>query len=260
MDVSRLPAPALLSVGVAERLETYILAGGFGTGDRLPSERDLAATFGVSRTAVREAVKLLSQRGLVRSDVGRGLFVGEGGTASILASLNVLLHLGGARLGDIVDVREALETTAARLATINATDAEIGVMGQTLDTMRAYQAEGGERFRRAGTRFHLQLARASHNPVLHALLEPTMTLMMRAKTLVGVGPGVTPEGMRNHERIFAAVAVRDADAAAVAVAHHCAHLRQLYAHHQPEWAASPFVAERDADADADATATIAGHG
>src|SRR5688572_12632685 len=113
------------SAGAAARLEDYIRRGGFKPGDKLPSERQFSELIGFSRTAVREAVKQLNQKGLVRSSVGRGLFVAERSSASVAASLDTLLHLGNGTVGDVMEMRHILSVAAARLAATRATDADL---------------------------------------------------------------------------------------------------------------------------------------
>ena len=77
-----------------KQIEESILKGELKPGDQLPAERDLAQQFGVSRTAVREAVKTLREKGLVESYSGRGTFITNGTSQAIKQSLDFMMRIG----------------------------------------------------------------------------------------------------------------------------------------------------------------------
>jgi DNA-binding FadR family transcriptional regulator len=229
--------PQLLSADVARRLEAFVLEGGYKSGDKLPSERELALKFGVSRTAIREGIKLLSQNGLLQSSVGRGLFVGQLSSEPVLSSLNVLLQLGGGTLHDVVQVRNVLESLAARLAAENATEEELDELSALVDEMDEIQAAGGS-YGVPGTpgpKFHIVMARASHNPLLAALIEPALSLMNRGEPDPMVRSRGTARGVDNHRRILNALRARNADEAVAAVESHCQWLMDLRTQRHPDW-------------------------
>ena len=232
----------LLSADVASRLEAFVFEGGFKPGDKLPSERELALQFGVSRTAIREGIKLLSQNGLLQSSVGRGLFVGQLSTLPVLSSLNVLLQLGGGTLHDVVQVRNVLESLAARLAAENATEEELDELSALVGEMEEIRAAGGT-YGVPGTpgpKFHIVMARASHNPLLAALIEPAMSLMNRGDSNPTQYLPGTARGVENHRRILNALRARDADEAVAAVESHCQWLMDLRTENHPEWKTLSF--------------------
>src|SRR5437016_11346795 len=78
---------------IVQQIEDSILKGTLKTGDQLPAERELAQQFGVSRTAVREAVKALSEKGLVEAYSGRGTFVTNGTSQAIRHSLDLMMRI-----------------------------------------------------------------------------------------------------------------------------------------------------------------------
>ena len=224
----------LLSKEVADRLQEFVLEGGYQPGDKLPSERELALKFDVSRTAIREGIKLLTQTGLLESSVGRGLFVGQVSTEPVLASLMVLLRLGDGKVRDVVQVRNALEALAARLAAIHATPEELAEMAAILDRMERLCLEQ-KPYDQSGPDFHLVMARASGNPLIVALLEPTLWLMYRVeRETIASGPG-TLRGLENHKRIYHAIANHDPDEAAAAIEDHCRYLLELRNQRLPDW-------------------------
>ncbi|MFC6066291.1 FadR/GntR family transcriptional regulator [Streptomyces ochraceiscleroticus] len=155
---------------VAEALRKRIALGGFEPGDRLPSERELAAAFGAGRNTVRQALRLLADEGLVVTTLGRsgGTRVASAapvGTAGTGAQAAVAAEIRAA-LRDYMEYRQAIEPLAARLA------AERGSTGARRDLVKLLDTEVGElpdigAYHRVDSRFHLAIAAAGGNEVLH---------------------------------------------------------------------------------------------
>lgn len=224
----------LLSRVVAERLEDYVLRRGCQPGDKLPSERELGELFGVSRTVLREAVKLLNQKGLVQSSVGRGLYVAEPNGGTLASSIDTLLQLKQGRVDHILEVRAALEDLSARAAAERATEQDIAAMRVALEEMDRL-LEQPVLFIRSDLTFHLALARATHNPLLLALVEPTMTLMQHIRERMVNLPDAATGAQKGHRRIYEAVVNRDPEEAAAAMAGHLAHVTAVLANNIPGW-------------------------
>lgn len=165
---------------VSERIERLIVDGVLKTGQLLPSERRLTEKLGVSRTALREGLKLLRARGIINTEQGKGSFVADlsGG-----ANASPLLHLFSSQprtLYDLFEVRSLLEGESARLAAIRGTEADFVLI------TRSYQAllEGHNRpldaceHARLDHAFHLAICEASHNPVLVQTLRSLTDLLL----------------------------------------------------------------------------------
>src|SRR4051812_9357122 len=108
---------------IVEQIERSIRDGQLRAGDQLPPERELAQRFGVSRTAVREAVKALGEKGLIQSQHGRGTFVTDGSEHAIRNSLDRIVTVGGARpdgTAHLIAVRQMLEPEIAARAAVSA--------------------------------------------------------------------------------------------------------------------------------------------
>src|ERR1700756_4670268 len=102
---------------IVQQVEESILKGQLKPGDQLPAERDLAQSFGVSRTAVREAVKALREKGLVEAYTGRGTFVTNGTSQAIRQSLNLMTKIGQPEgSANLAELRLVLEPEIAGLA------------------------------------------------------------------------------------------------------------------------------------------------
>ena len=102
--------PARLYERIVSQIEERIVAGDLKAGDQLPSENELAKQFAVSRTAVREAIKTLSEKRLVEVRPGRGTFITNGMPDAVRHSLGMLMKSGASNgHANLVEVREILE-------------------------------------------------------------------------------------------------------------------------------------------------------
>lgn len=222
-DDSGLRAFELVLRWVDER----ILGGDLEVGDHLPPERELAGLLGVSRAAVREAVRTLQAQGVVRSSVGAGSAGGTVLTAVPSGALGRLLRLHVALaafpLPDVVEVRIALERLSVRLAATHASTDDLVAMRDLLDQM-ADPGIDRARFNDCDTAFHVALAAAAGNALardLTSAIRESMRLPIldRFRSLE-VWEDVAPVLRGDHEAIFAAVAAGDGDEAAALTEHH----------------------------------------
>jgi len=165
---------------VAERIERLIVDGVLRSGQALPSERRLTDKLGVSRTALREGLKLLRARGIIDTSHGKGSFV-----ANLTAEppQSPLMHLLGSQprtLYDLFEVRGMLEAESARLAALRGTPADFVLITRRYDEMLAAQSTDSDpvMHARLDHAFHLSICEASHNPVLvHTLRSLTELLL-----------------------------------------------------------------------------------
>src|SRR6202790_3776293 len=102
---------------IVQQVEESIHKGAIKPGDQLPPERELAQQFGVSRTAVREAVKALHEKGLVEAYSGRGTFITDGTTEAVRQSINLMMRFDQTEGSEnLAEVRQILEPEIAALA------------------------------------------------------------------------------------------------------------------------------------------------
>src|ERR1035438_5075817 len=121
---------------IVEQIEESIREGRMKPGDQLPAERELAQQFGVSRTAVREAVKTLSEKGLVESSSGRGTFVTSARSESMRHSLDRLVNSGEPQnAGYVSELREILEPDFTALAAARIEEPQLAMMREAIDVM-----------------------------------------------------------------------------------------------------------------------------
>ena len=209
---------------IVEQIENSVLAGILKPGDQLPAERELANQFGVSRTAVREAVKTLREKGLVEAYPGRGTFITNGTSQAIRQSFGLMLKMGGAESTlQLVEVREILEPEIAALAATRAQDRHIAGMSEAVATMEAAMTDP-DRFVEADLDFHLLLAEATENPFVPILIDSIVGLLREQRRRnAHVAEGLA-RGQSHHRRILAAIERHDPVAAREAMR---AHLRQV---------------------------------
>ncbi len=211
---------------IVEQIEQRVLKGELHVGDQLPAERDLCEQFGVSRTAVREAVKALRQKGLLETFPGRGTFITNGTSRAMRHSLNLVVNLGRAHgSDDLVQVREILEPEIAALGAEHATSEQVAAMDQAVLAMDA-ALDDAERFIEADLDFHLALAEATRNDIIPILIDSIVDLLREQRKSIFSTPGGPQRGQIHHKRILKAVKQQDPNAARKAMRAHLVQVRQ----------------------------------
>ncbi|WP_199430682.1 FadR/GntR family transcriptional regulator [Qaidamihabitans albus] len=153
---------------VVEQIEQAVLSGRLSPGERLPSERELMAQFGVSRSTVREALRVLQAGEVIRSRAGdpRGPEVLPASTAVLQKSMHRLARAEELGLAQLLQFRMLLEGSAYLLAARLRTEEQLAQMDAALAEMRAQLGRGDSEFSRADVAFHDAVARATQNPLL----------------------------------------------------------------------------------------------
>ncbi len=209
---------------IAQQVEQRLLTGDLKVGDRLPPERELAEQFGVSRTAVREAVKALRQKGLVEVQPGRGTFITNGTSRAVRHSLDLLMKIGGADgSANLVEVREIIEPEIAALAATRATEEHVAAMREAVATMDT-ALQDPDTFIEADLDFHLALAEATQNALIPTLIDSIVDLLREQRARIFRVEGGPQRGQFHHKRILDTIVRRDPEAAREAMR---AHLRQV---------------------------------
>ncbi|GAA2412232.1 FadR/GntR family transcriptional regulator [Nonomuraea africana] len=153
---------SLVDAAIGE-LRQEIMSGAWPVGSKIPSESQLAASLGVSRLSVREAVRVLVHAGLLTTRQGDGTYV----TASDESQVALRRRLDRAAAMDIIDVRRGLDLVAARLAATKRTPEDLSRMREALARrVAAGRSVDVDAFADADVDFHLLVAEAAHNPVL----------------------------------------------------------------------------------------------
>lgn len=197
---------------IVSEVERMVLAGEFKPGEFLPPESELAQRFGVSRTAVREAVKVLSQKRLVAALHGKGLVVVHPSSATLTDSLSLLLKIGGATPIELTEVRRFLEPQLATLAAIRATSEQM----QALEELAAAYSESLDEPRRAvscDVEFHRTISEAAGNRVVKAIVDSIQESFFESMMYDYRVEGALERATLSHRQICSAVKSRDGEAA-----------------------------------------------
>lgn len=216
--------PSKLYERIAEQIEQRILSGELRTGDRLPTENELAEQFGASRTAVREAMKTLAQRGLIDTRPGRGAMVINATLQAMRHSLELLMRVeqvGGS--ADLMEVREMLEPEIAALAARRATQEQVTAMQEAVQAMDV-SLQDADAYIAADNDFHRALAQGTQNKLILTLIDSIVDLLSGQRKQIFAVEGGPERGQLYHKRLLDAIRHRDPEAARQAM---YAHLRQV---------------------------------
>ena len=210
---------------IVQQIEDSIVKGDLKAGDQLPAERELAQRFGVSRTAVREAVKALREKGLVEAYSGRGTFITDGTTQAVRQSLDLMVKIGQPEGSThLAEVRAILEPEIAALAAVRIQEPELATMREAVVVMdRAGQDP--ETYIEADLDFHLALAEGAANPLILSLLDSIVGLLREQRLRIFKVPGGPERGQIHHKRILDAVERHDAEKARAAMRAHLSQVR-----------------------------------
>jgi GntR family transcriptional regulator, transcriptional repressor for pyruvate dehydrogenase complex len=221
VQLSPMDVPKASDVLVNE-LRERILRGDFAEGVALPSERDLMAQTRMSRTTVREALRILEVQGLVRIRAGRagGAFVQRPGQESVASSISLLIRGRHIRLAAVRDAREAIEPVCAQLAAAHRTPDDLAAL-EAANAVIADPDSTLEEFLQANVDWHIAVATATGNELITAF----MTALSRAiytstESDAFVDAEVRRITARAHRSIAGAIEKRDAAAAARRMTRH----------------------------------------
>jgi GntR family transcriptional repressor for pyruvate dehydrogenase complex len=180
------------------QLAELIRQGQLQPGDRLPPERELADRFGVSRSSVREALRILELHGLVARRPGTGTVIASGTPQGLIRSLTQLA------LHDIIELRLIVEPAVAALAAERASPADISRLEDILREQEA-QIQRGETGAAADAAFHLAIAQATHNRALVRLAEALAEILAVSRDPCVQTPQRSRLSLQSHRQILGAI-------------------------------------------------------
>ncbi len=208
---------------VIERLRAHVISAGLSAGSRLPTERDLSARLGVSRSSVAQAIVALEVQGLVETRHGGGVYLRRD-TLDVepLADLVARRRM----LPDVLDARDALETKLAELAAGRRTPADLATIDAAIAYMRR-QVDAGEPPVEGDRRFHRAVVTAAHSQLLAAFYDEIRDQIAQSRHESLRQPGRPAQSLADHARIAAAIRAGDGAAAAAAMHEHVDHVRRV---------------------------------
>ena len=215
-----------LYLQIVEHIRQLILKGQLKDGDLLPSERDLAQMFDVSRVPVREALKVLEFLGAVKHIRGKGVYVKKIGIGPFLNSIDFLVTDPSDLLTDLYEVRQGLECEAAVLAAERRTENDLFVIESEIMEMEKVMVLGGD-VGEASVKFHTAVISSSHNAMLMRINEMLVELLRFSRSRSLQQRSRHENVFRDHRLILEKIRQRDGEGAAKALREHLETAKQF---------------------------------
>jgi len=210
---------------VARKLEQFILEE-LKPGDKLPSERELAASCKVSRSSIRDAIRRLEMIGLVEPRQGAGTIVRDVSPDSLVNPLFSALMRKRRHVADLLDVRIMLEPPIAARAARHITPEQLEILEQVLNRQKD-KVNAGELTMDEDAEFHYTIATAANNAVVLHVVDVLMDLLRETRERNMQVEGRLQKSFEGHKRIFTALCRGDAKAAESAMRRHLEEVTQL---------------------------------
>ncbi|MFR8548720.1 MAG: FadR/GntR family transcriptional regulator [Lachnospiraceae bacterium] len=204
---------------IADTLESWILANGYTEDGKLPSEQALADEFGVSRNVIREALKLLKERGLVESRNGTGSYITKPAAENLSDVISRMVAMDHIDYLAIYEIRSILETAACQKAAQIATQEQLAQMQELLEKLKDRSISVEER-REMDFAFHIAIAQATDNPLLVILVQAMKNIFIEMIEKGIFISGGIDDAIKRHNSIMQALMQHDAAAAEQAMREH----------------------------------------
>jgi len=220
---AKIQRPSTLSQVIVENVEQYIRDGKLVPGQKLPTEQELCEMFSVSRTAVREALRMLSARGLITIRKRRGMFVSDMSASHAASTMGLFLELKFDKdyILHVFNVRRAIEPEVCRWAAQHRTAEDIAVLRKNLEKMEECDPEDRDIESVLDQEFHSTVTAASKNPIAPVVLEPIFALMPKIRTMVyGNIADCKSSALDYHREIFDAIDRQDDERACILMRDH----------------------------------------
>ncbi len=203
------------SQDIVQQIRESIFAGKLAPGDRLPSEKELAEQFGLSRITVRDALRVLESQGLIAIKVGAGggAFVANPSSKPLSNMLSDMLRLQGGTTKELVEARHVIETSIVTLAAQRATAEDLEAMRHAIAAARAARAAGDPRFTPHSVDFHLGLAKAAKNQVLLFTVNSLQTFFHETLDRLLPDDRMAQRAIEDHQKLLNAIEAHDVDQA-----------------------------------------------
>jgi len=223
-----------LSQKIERRIETAIREKKLAVGSKLPTEHELCASFGVSRTALREALRRLNARGLISIIKGSGMYITEIKIDDAIKTLNLYYDLQFDRhlIEQIIEVRKIFEPEIAKLAAKRRNNDDILELEKNLKEFKVCNPDNTQLEADIDNKFHLLIAKAARNPIIQISMEPIYTLLPRMRNIIYANvDGERDLTYNYHSRIFEAIKVQDEKGAYETMIEHLSRTTDVYYTH-----------------------------
>ena len=220
-----------LSQKIERRIEAAIREKKLPVGSRLPTERELCELFGVSRTALREALRRLSARGLIEITKGSGMTVTGLKIDDAIENLNLYydMQFNHNLIAQIIEVRRLFEPEIAGLAAKQRTQNDLSDIQDNIEAFKACNPDNIQMEADLDNKFHLMIAKATHNPIVQISMEPIYSLLPRMRNLIYANvEGEKDITLEYHLKIFDVINKQKSDEAAELMKVHLRRTMEIY--------------------------------
>lgn len=196
---------------IIEIIKDALIQGELSSGQKLPSEPELARQLGVGRSAVREALKVLQAIGVVESRRGSGTYIVDEPSARLLNPLSFAIMLGTDVSSELIELRVMIEIGYCELAASQATDEDLKDIEQTAKSLEASFADGigHEKLAHLDLEFHYAILEATHNPLVQKIGRTVEELFFSSIRDTFREPDNVKQAIRAHNDIIQALRSRD---------------------------------------------------
>jgi GntR family transcriptional repressor for pyruvate dehydrogenase complex len=197
-----------LSQKIERRIEEAIQQRKLVPGNKLPTEKELCASFAVSRTALREALKRLNARGLIEIQKGSGMYISEINIEDAVKSLNLYydLKFDSNLIAQMIEMRSLFEPQIAWLAARNRTEEDLKILRKNIRELAACNPDNTQMEADLINRFHTNVAKATGNPMIIVSMEPIFSLLPRMRNFLYSNiDGEKVYTLEAHKNIYAAI-------------------------------------------------------
>jgi GntR family transcriptional repressor for pyruvate dehydrogenase complex len=208
---------------IAERLLDLIRADHLRPGDKLPAERELAATMHVSRPVLREALRALSIMKVVEIRQGAGTYVTALEPQQLVSHLDFVFSKDPVALAKVLETRRVVEVGNARLAAERIADEQLARLAELVEELRA-ALDDADQFSTLDIAFHDAICAAADNFLLAQFMIIMNTLAKASRQRTGAARAQRLRALHDHQRILAALVAHDPEAAALAMRAHLDHV------------------------------------
>jgi GntR family transcriptional repressor for pyruvate dehydrogenase complex len=223
-----------LTSSLLSLFKRLIADGSLSPGDRLPPERELAEMVGVSRSSLRQALKILENMGVLSQRVGSGTRLNPAASSILTEPLQFFILLDGITVHELMEARLIVEPELAARAAARATEEDLVALKSAIRTMRRSVADA-EKFVASDHEFHQAIFKAAGNrmcTLLFTVVHQSFEELIRFTSVL-----VQPEHtLRMHRRILAAIAKKDPEGARLEMREHLEDVRELLTHQIDEQA------------------------
>lgn len=220
-----------LSQQIERRIEAAIREKKLPVGSKLPTERELCEAFGVSRTALREALRRLSARGLIEITKGSGMTVTGFKIGDAIKTMNLYydMQLDQNLIAQIIEVRRLFEPEIAGLAARQRNQSDLSDIQNNIELFKDCDPDNTQLEADLDNKFHLLIARATHNPIVQITMEPIYSLLPRMRNFIYANiEGEKDFTLDIHLKVFDAINTQNGEAASGFMRKHLERTSEIY--------------------------------